>query len=106
MNHRKPISDVAPDYVSLVQMTLSESTDYEYNLNLSGYQVKLLAWSLMYLEFHETEIPQLDLPKSMWTNLRSEVTNQVDSAGVSVTPRVESDNHIDVISQIQETSSA
>lgn len=104
MNQTNAVNGQAPNYVSLVRMTLSESTDYDYDLNLSGYQAKLMMWSLMYLEHNETDIPQLDLPKSMWANLRGEIMGQIDQVGGPVDPRVESQNHIDVMNQIHETS--
>lgn len=104
MNER--FGAIVPRYVDLAQMTLGESTDYEYEISLSGYHVKLAVWGLLYMENHQTGIPQLDLPKSMWSSLRNEIVSQVDGVGSVLEPNVVSENHLDVIAQILDRSDA
>lgn len=89
-----------PNYVTLIRLTLSASTDYEFELNLSGYQIKLLMWGLHYLEHHETGIAQLDYPKAQWARLRTELQKFVDQQGEAFDPDLESENHLDVTAQI------
>lgn len=81
---------------------MSETTDYEYTISVSGYQMKHLLWGLYYLQLKETEIPQLDFPKSTWRKMRQDIIRQVDGAGKRIEPKHASTNHLDVMAAINE----
>lgn len=94
-----------PNYLSLLRHTTSEATEYQYQIELSGYQLKLLNYAMMFQEERDVGIIQMDTSKQ-WKLLRKSVTDQIDAQGIEKAPKRADGfgGHRDVVTSIRQES--